>query len=87
MLNYDIPTHSPEYIHRVGRAARMGRDGRSITITTQYDVEYFQKIEKLMQKKMTLCPTNKEDVMVLQNTVNKALTMARKVTFFALNFD
>lgn len=46
VLNFDIPTHSKDYIHRVGRTARAGRSGRAVTLVTQYDVELFQRIEQ-----------------------------------------
>ncbi|GAA5979758.1 hypothetical protein JCM21900_006266, partial [Sporobolomyces salmonicolor] len=45
VVNYDIPTNSKDYIHRVGRTARAGRSGKSVTLVTQYDVELFQRIE------------------------------------------
>ena len=45
VVNYDIPQHSKDYVHRVGRTARAGKTGRAITLVTQYDVENFQKIE------------------------------------------
>merc|ERR1719402_1903586 len=38
VVNVDIPTHSKDYIHRVGRTARAGRSGRAVTFVSQYDV-------------------------------------------------
>lgn len=38
VVNYDIPPPK-DYIHRVGRTARMGSEGLAITFVTQYDVE------------------------------------------------
>merc|ERR1712045_34966 len=52
VLNFDIPTHSKDYIHRVGRTARAGKSGRSITFVTQYDIELYQRIEHLIGKKL-----------------------------------
>ena len=56
VVNYDVPTNSKDYVHRVGRTARAGRSGRAVTLVTQYDVELFQKIEQLIGKKMEEYP-------------------------------
>ncbi|KZT11273.1 DEAD-domain-containing protein [Laetiporus sulphureus 93-53] len=72
VINYDIPTHSKDYIHRVGRTARAGRSGKSITLVTQYDVELIQRIEATIGKKMELWPTDAEEVALLRERVDEA---------------
>jgi hypothetical protein len=54
---------------RVGRTARAGRSGRSVTIVTQYDVEMFQKIEHLTGVKMEQFPAEREEVLLLLEQV------------------
>ncbi|XP_033230961.1 probable ATP-dependent RNA helicase DDX47 [Belonocnema kinseyi] len=72
VINFDIPTHSKDYIHRVGRTARAGRSGRSITFVTQYDVELYQRIEQLISKQLPLFSTEEDEVMSLQERVAEA---------------
>ncbi|THH18490.1 hypothetical protein EW146_g2511 [Bondarzewia mesenterica] len=76
VINFDIPTHSKDYIHRVGRTARAGRSGKSITLVTQYDVELIQRIESVIGKKMELWPTDKEEVALLRERVDEAGRLA-----------
>ncbi len=42
VVNFDLPTDSKTYIHRVGRTARAGKAGKSISFVSQYDVELYQ---------------------------------------------
>ncbi|KAL0271951.1 UNVERIFIED_CONTAM: hypothetical protein PYX00_005099 [Menopon gallinae] len=77
VINFDIPTHSKDYIHRVGRTARAGRSGKSITFVTQYDVELYQRIEQLIDKKLPLYKTEEEEVMTLQERVSEALRCSK----------
>ncbi|GAA6062982.1 hypothetical protein JCM10212_005805 [Sporobolomyces blumeae] len=75
VVNYDIPTNSKDYIHRVGRTARAGRSGKSVTMVTQYDVELFQRIEGVIGKKMTEYPlgqSGKQEVLLLSERVGEA---------------
>jgi len=44
VYNYDIPATSTEYIHRIGRTARAGKEGDAISIVTNRDYESFRKV-------------------------------------------
>ncbi|TFK72159.1 DEAD-domain-containing protein [Pluteus cervinus] len=76
VINFDIPTHSKDYIHRVGRTARAGRAGKSITLVTQYDVELIQRIEQVIGKKMDLWPTDADEIALLKERVEEAARLA-----------
>lgn len=77
VINYDVPQHSKDYIHRVGRTARAGRAGKSITLVTQYDVELLQRIEKVLNKKMDEYQTEAEDIAAMKERVEEAARIAR----------
>ncbi|KAJ3012127.1 UNVERIFIED_CONTAM: putative ATP-dependent RNA helicase ddx47 [Siphonaria sp. JEL0065] len=74
VINYDVPQSSKDYIHRVGRTARAGRSGKSVTLVTQYDIECYQRIEHALQKKLDEYPlgTEKSNVLMLQERVSEA---------------
>ena len=72
VINYDVPTNSKDYVHRVGRTARAGRSGRAVTLVTQYDVELIQKIEALVGVQLELYPSEEASVLVLLERVSEA---------------
>jgi ATP-dependent RNA helicase RhlB len=46
IINFDMPDEVEEYIHRVGRTARMGKSGKAFTFVTKVDGEKFINLEK-----------------------------------------
>jgi len=44
IYNYESPKDSKEYIHRIGRTARAGEEGKVINIISQLDYENFRRI-------------------------------------------
>jgi len=76
VINFDMPMHSKDYIHRVGRTARAGRSGKAITLVSQYDIELYQRIEQLICKKLPLYQVNDDEVMCLQERVSEAQRLA-----------
>jgi ATP-dependent RNA helicase DDX49/DBP8 len=52
VINYDVPRDPDDYIHRVGRTARAGRNGESITFVGQRDITLILAIEERVGRKM-----------------------------------
>lgn len=52
VLNYDLPQSAEDYVHRVGRTARMGKEGAAVSFVTQDDGPYLTAIEKLINKQI-----------------------------------
>ncbi|QDV75975.1 DEAD/DEAH box helicase [Botrimarina mediterranea] len=50
IINYDIPQSSDDYVHRVGRTGRMGREGVAYTFVTREEGEELTRIEMLINK-------------------------------------
>lgn len=44
IINYDIPKTSKEYVHRIGRTARAGNEGKVISFLSQEDHENFRRV-------------------------------------------
>lgn len=52
VINFDIPWHPDDYIHRIGRTGRAGATGVAITFVTKSDSEHVDSIEKLTGTKL-----------------------------------
>jgi len=52
VFNFDVPVHSEDYVHRIGRTGRGGRTGKAFTIVTKPDMKYVQAIEKLIGQQL-----------------------------------
>jgi superfamily II DNA/RNA helicase len=52
VFNFDVPTHSEDYVHRIGRTGRAGRSGTAITLVTDDDRKYVDQIESLIGNKI-----------------------------------
>ncbi len=45
VINYDIPRNPKDYIHRIGRTGRAGKEGDAITFVTQEDEPLLRAVE------------------------------------------
>ncbi|KAI9159542.1 putative RNA helicase [Blastocladiella emersonii ATCC 22665] len=74
VINYDIPACATDYIHRVGRTARAGRGGMSLSVVCERDVDVVHNIEEKLGKKLEEYPVDENEVNTLDvlNEVNIA---------------
>ncbi|MEA2068387.1 MAG: helicase-related protein, partial [Verrucomicrobiota bacterium] len=49
VINYDMPVEPETYVHRIGRTARAGADGDSISLCSAQERDYLRAIEKLIR--------------------------------------
>jgi superfamily II DNA/RNA helicase len=49
VVNFDVPQDAEDYVHRVGRTARVDAKGEAITLVSPRDMQRFRKIEKLIE--------------------------------------
>ncbi|KAL1964104.1 hypothetical protein VTN77DRAFT_7522 [Rasamsonia byssochlamydoides] len=52
VINFDVPRNPDDYVHRVGRTARAGREGEAVTLVGQRDVQLVLAIEKRVGRQM-----------------------------------
>ncbi len=52
VFNYDVPSHAEDYVHRIGRTGRAGRDGTAIMICVPRDEKNLEDVERLVQNEI-----------------------------------
>ena len=51
VLNYDVPSHAEDYVHRIGRTGRAGRKGDAVMFVAPRDSKYYSAILSLINIK------------------------------------
>ncbi|NBC96870.1 MAG: DEAD/DEAH box helicase, partial [Deinococcus-Thermus bacterium] len=52
VINFDVPIHADDYVHRIGRTGRAGRKGRAFTFATPEEGKYVAAIEERVGAKI-----------------------------------
>jgi ATP-dependent RNA helicase RhlE len=56
VINFDIPSASEDYVHRIGRTARAGAEGHAISFAMPDERRSMRDIERLIRKQITVSP-------------------------------
>ncbi len=73
VINYEMPDSSKLFIHRIGRTARAGRDGRVFNLACPADLGYFFDIKVNLGRKLIL---NKEIANEIKDELNDCLVIS-----------
>ncbi|KAJ8482235.1 hypothetical protein ONZ51_g5498 [Trametes cubensis] len=76
VVNWDIPGEPEEYTHRVGRTARAGKGGLSLSFVTERDEERVLKVEERIGTKLVELELPEEKVLEKLNAVATAKRLA-----------
>ncbi len=52
VINYDVPQHPEDYVHRIGRTGRASAEGDAFTIMTAEELPHVQDIERFIDQKV-----------------------------------
>jgi ATP-dependent RNA helicase RhlB len=52
VINYDIPQDAEDYVHRIGRTARAGAEGKAISLADEEGAFYLESIEEYAKQKI-----------------------------------
>jgi superfamily II DNA/RNA helicase len=52
IFNYDVPIHPEDYVHRIGRTGRAGREGYAAMLVTPKDYKALKAIENMLREEI-----------------------------------
>jgi len=52
VVNFELPNIAEDYVHRIGRTGRAGREGEAVSLVCVDEHEYLKGIEKLINKEI-----------------------------------
>ncbi|KAJ5077177.1 atp-dependent RNA helicase ddx49-related [Anaeramoeba ignava] len=85
VINLNIPNSPIDYIHRIGRTARAGKNGFAISLVTQFDVERIQRIENFIGKKLDLLEVNETEALKFLKPISVSKKMAKMALLYPKN--
>jgi translation initiation factor 4A len=62
VINYDLPRHPENYIHRIGRSGRFGRKGVAINFVTSEDLKTLHELERFYNTQIEEMPASVADL-------------------------
>ena len=74
VINFDLPEKAEIYVHRIGRTARAGKDGKAITLCSSAEISYLRDIEKLIKKQINVIENTKYPMVLSEKNTNSRVS-------------
>ena len=52
VINFELPNEPLSYVHRIGRTARMGKEGVALSFCDESESEYLRQIERFLDRSL-----------------------------------
>jgi ATP-dependent RNA helicase RhlE len=52
VINYDVPQHPEDYVHRIGRTGRAAKEGDALTLFVAEELPHVEAIERMLGQKL-----------------------------------
>jgi ATP-dependent RNA helicase DeaD len=90
VINYDLPDNLENYVHRIGRTGRAGKEGTAICLVQPFERRKLTQIERYVRQRLTVNPIptraqiEARHIDRLQDQVGSAVTGERMASFLPL---
>ena len=78
VINFELPNVPEAYVHRIGRTARAGRTGISITLCADDERKYLKDIERVTRQRIPTFDRRKDQALKLYDEAMLAAGVAEK---------
>jgi ATP-dependent RNA helicase RhlE len=78
VINFDVPSHYEDYVHRIGRTGRAFQEGKAITFATKAELYHINRIEKLIREKITVKKLPSQ-IKIEETSMEESQMLAREI--------
>lgn len=83
VINFDMPKHADEYVHRIGRTGRAGAKGQAISLVGPKDWQSFKQVKAFLKQDLEFSEIDGlaakfKGIKERENTLTKKAKLARK---------